>query len=222
MARSQALLTVRGITGEPQEHCSSLTLGQRNPLHLSSGLSPKPQAPGRLLRSGGSSFVRSHAVTLNGIPAQFKVAASGFLSFTVPAGAVSAPVAITNAGGSTTSTGILSRSVNKGDLSLKSSLGFGKLTNLLLLATLSLAGFQSLLAQAPPGVTFLHIFDGGQFGREPGNFGRPRTPDFSLAGVAFGGQQFATTGGVLYTASPTGKFTITASISRVRQTGRPR
>jgi hypothetical protein len=69
------------------------------------------------------------------------------------------------------------------------------------------SSYRPAMAQAPPGVTFLHVFDGGASGANPVT-SVIQTPDFSLAGVAFGQEQFASTGGVLYTVSPTGKFTI--------------
>jgi hypothetical protein len=52
----------------------------------------------------GSNFIGTTAVTFNGVSAAFKVLNVQFLTATVPAGATSGPIAVTNAGGSTTST----------------------------------------------------------------------------------------------------------------------
>ena len=51
----------------------------------------------------GSHLVGTSAVSMNGVDATFKVLSVNYLSLTVPAGATSGPIAITNAGGTTVS-----------------------------------------------------------------------------------------------------------------------
>jgi hypothetical protein len=52
----------------------------------------------------GSNFVGTTAVTFNGVSAPFKVLNVQFITATVPAGATSGSITVTNAGGATTST----------------------------------------------------------------------------------------------------------------------
>jgi hypothetical protein len=53
----------------------------------------------------GNHFIGTTAVTFNGVNATFKVLNTNFISATVPSGATSGPIAVTNAGGTTVSTG---------------------------------------------------------------------------------------------------------------------
>jgi uncharacterized repeat protein (TIGR03803 family) len=53
----------------------------------------------------GSHFIGTTAVTFNGVNATFKVLNTNFISAAVPSGATSGPIAVTNAGGTTVSTG---------------------------------------------------------------------------------------------------------------------
>ena len=99
---------LRGNDGNAGGTLFLLNTGAAKPAPFILGFEPQAASPGQTVTVWGSYFVGATAVTLNGIPAQFKVAASGFLSFTVPAGITSAAITITNAGGSATSTGILS------------------------------------------------------------------------------------------------------------------
>src|SRR5262249_50672743 len=52
----------------------------------------------------GSHLIGTTSVTFNGLKATFKLLNVNFISATVPAGATSGPISITNAGGTTTST----------------------------------------------------------------------------------------------------------------------
>jgi uncharacterized repeat protein (TIGR03803 family) len=80
---------------------------------LNLGLSPPAPGPfeftpakglvGAKITLRGSAFVGTTAVTFNGISAAPVVDASGYLTATVPSGATSGPITVTNAGGTTTS-----------------------------------------------------------------------------------------------------------------------
>jgi uncharacterized repeat protein (TIGR03803 family) len=52
----------------------------------------------------GNHFVGTTAVSVNGVSATFRVLSVNYLNLTVPAGATTGPIAVTNAGGTTTST----------------------------------------------------------------------------------------------------------------------
>jgi uncharacterized repeat protein (TIGR03803 family) len=80
---------------------------------LDIGLSPPAPGPfeftpakglvGAKITLRGSAFVGTTAVTFNGTSAVFVVDASGYITATVPAGATSGTISVTNAGGTTTS-----------------------------------------------------------------------------------------------------------------------
>jgi len=54
----------------------------------------------------GNHFVGTTAVSLNGVSAAFQVLSVNYISLTVPTGATSGTILVTNAGGTTTSTGV--------------------------------------------------------------------------------------------------------------------
>ncbi len=65
--------------------------------------SPTSGLVGAKITLRGSAFVGTTAVTFNGTSAAFVVDASGYIVATVPSGATSGPITVTNAGGTTTS-----------------------------------------------------------------------------------------------------------------------
>jgi hypothetical protein len=52
----------------------------------------------------GNNFIGTSGVSFNGVSASFQVLNTQFVSATVPAGATTGPVTVTNAGGAATST----------------------------------------------------------------------------------------------------------------------
>ena len=71
------------------------------------GFQPEAASVGETVTIWGSSLIGTTNVSINGVSALFKTAASGFVSFTVPKGANSGNIVITNAGGAATSNGVL-------------------------------------------------------------------------------------------------------------------
>jgi len=65
---------------------------------------PIAGAPGSTLLLQGSHFVGTSSITINGTSAHFKVLTANFIRVTVPAGASTGKIAVTNAGGASTST----------------------------------------------------------------------------------------------------------------------
>jgi uncharacterized repeat protein (TIGR03803 family) len=82
----------------------TLDAGLPAPAAIVAAFSPLSGAMGSKVTIRGSNFIGTTAVTFNGVSAAFKVLNVQFLTATVPAGATSGPIAVTNAGGSTTST----------------------------------------------------------------------------------------------------------------------
>jgi hypothetical protein len=68
------------------------------------GFAPASGKVGQKVTISGGSFVGTTAVAFNGTPASFTVKSTNTVTATVPSGATSGPVTVTNAGGSTTST----------------------------------------------------------------------------------------------------------------------
>jgi hypothetical protein len=66
--------------------------------------SPASGAAGTKVLLQGQHFVGTTAVSFDGVPAMFKVLTVNYISVTVPSGARTGKIAVTNAGGTTTST----------------------------------------------------------------------------------------------------------------------
>jgi hypothetical protein len=66
--------------------------------------SPASGAAGTKVLIRGSHFIGTTAVTFNGVSATFTVLNTEFMSATVPVGATTGPIAVTNAAGTTVST----------------------------------------------------------------------------------------------------------------------
>jgi uncharacterized repeat protein (TIGR03803 family) len=66
--------------------------------------SPTSAKVGKKVTISGGSFVRTSGVSFNGTSAAFTVMSTNTVTATVPSGATTGPIAVTNAGGSTTST----------------------------------------------------------------------------------------------------------------------
>ena len=84
-----------------------LEAGESKPAPFIVGFQPQSASVGQTVTVWGRNFVGTTGVTLNGASTNFQTAASGFVSFTVPEGAASSAITVTNAGGSTTSSGTL-------------------------------------------------------------------------------------------------------------------
>jgi uncharacterized repeat protein (TIGR03803 family) len=80
-----------------------LNLGLAPPKPGAFQFSPTSGLVGAKITLRGSAFVGTTAVTFNGTSAASVVEASGYITATVPAGATSGPISVTNAGGTTTS-----------------------------------------------------------------------------------------------------------------------
>ena len=65
---------------------------------------PSSGAAGTKVLLQGQHLVGTTAVSFDGVPATFKVLTVNYISITVPSGAKTGKIAITNAGGTTTST----------------------------------------------------------------------------------------------------------------------
>lgn len=82
-----------------------LDAGLAPPQPATASFSPASGAPGAKVLIRGSNFIGTTAVTFNGVSASFHVLNTQFISATVPAGATTGPIAITNAGGTAQSAG---------------------------------------------------------------------------------------------------------------------
>lgn len=82
---------------------SVLNLGLKPPKPGAFQFSPTSGLVGAKITLRGSAFVGTTAVSFSGTSAAFVVDASGYITATVPAGAASGPISVTNAGGTTTS-----------------------------------------------------------------------------------------------------------------------
>lgn len=83
----------------------TLDAGLSAPASVVSAFTPATGAVGSKVLIRGDHFVGTKAVTFNGVNAIFKVLNVNFVSATVPAGASSGPIAVSNDGGTTVSTG---------------------------------------------------------------------------------------------------------------------
>lgn len=81
-----------------------LDAGLPAPASVVSAFTPAAGAIGSTVLIRGSHFIGATAVTFNGVSAKFSVLNNQFISATVPEGATSGPVAVTNTGGTTEST----------------------------------------------------------------------------------------------------------------------
>ncbi len=79
----------------------SLDAGLPAPKPAAAAFSPASGAVGSTVLIRGNNFVGTTAVTFNGVSASFQVLNVRFISATVPAGATTGPIAVTNAGGTT-------------------------------------------------------------------------------------------------------------------------
>lgn len=79
-----------------------LDLGLPVPKPLVPAFMPASGATGTKVMIRGANFIGATAVTFNGVSAAFRVLNVHFIEATVPAGATSGPIAVTNAGGMTT------------------------------------------------------------------------------------------------------------------------
>jgi uncharacterized repeat protein (TIGR03803 family) len=90
---------------QDQGAISVLNLGLNPPAPGAFEFTPTKGLVGAKITLRGSAFVGTSAVTFfNDIPATFVVDASGYITATVPTGATTGPISVTNAGGTTTST----------------------------------------------------------------------------------------------------------------------
>jgi uncharacterized repeat protein (TIGR03803 family) len=90
---------------QDQGAISVLNLGLNSPAPGAFEFTPIKGKVGAKVTLHGSAFVGTTAVTFfNGASAVAVVDASGYITATVPAGAISGPISVTNAGGTTTST----------------------------------------------------------------------------------------------------------------------
>lgn len=97
----------KGINGQAGGTLFLLNTGAPKPAPSILQFEPQTASPGQTVTLWGSQFIGTTAVSLSGLPATFQVAASGFLSFTVPAGATSSSITVTNAGGTGVSAAVL-------------------------------------------------------------------------------------------------------------------
>ena len=65
---------------------------------------PASGKPGSIVTIRGDHFVGATSITFNGVAAAFKVLSVKFITATVPAGATTGRIEVTNAGGTTVST----------------------------------------------------------------------------------------------------------------------
>ena len=80
-----------------------LDAGLKPPAAAISGFTPASGKVGSRVTIRGSSFIGTSAVAFNGVNASFRVLNTKFLTATVPAGATTGPISVTNAGGTATS-----------------------------------------------------------------------------------------------------------------------
>src|SRR5580658_2605815 len=88
---------------QDQGAISVLNLGLNPPAPGAFEFTPTKGLVGAKITLRGSAFVGTTAVTFNGKSAAWVVDASGYITATVPMGATSGPISVTNAGGITTS-----------------------------------------------------------------------------------------------------------------------
>jgi uncharacterized repeat protein (TIGR03803 family) len=88
---------------QDQGAISVLNLGLNSPAPGAFEFTPTKGLVGAKITLRGSAFVGTTAVTFNGKSAASVVDASGYITATVPAGATSGTISVTNAGGTTTS-----------------------------------------------------------------------------------------------------------------------
>ena len=81
-----------------------LDAGLPAPTPALAAFTPASGAVGSVVTIRGNNFVGTTAVTFNGVSASFQVLNRQFISATVPAGATTGPIKVTNLGGTTTST----------------------------------------------------------------------------------------------------------------------
>jgi uncharacterized repeat protein (TIGR03803 family) len=82
----------------------TLDAGLPAPAATVAAFTPSSGAVGSKVTIRGSNFIGTTAVTFNGVSAPFKVLNVQFITATVPAGATSGSITVTNAGGATAST----------------------------------------------------------------------------------------------------------------------
>jgi uncharacterized repeat protein (TIGR03803 family) len=82
----------------------TLDAGLPAPTPALAAFTPASGAVGSVVTIRGNNFVGTTAVTFNGVSASFQVLNRQFISATVPAGAATGPIKVTNLGGTTTST----------------------------------------------------------------------------------------------------------------------
>lgn len=82
----------------------SLDAGLPAPAAVVAAFHPVSGAVGSKVKIRGNGFIGTTAVTFNGVGAAFEVLNTYFITATVPAGAASGPIAVTNLGGTTVST----------------------------------------------------------------------------------------------------------------------
>jgi uncharacterized repeat protein (TIGR03803 family) len=82
----------------------TLDAGLPAPTPTVAAFTPASGAVGSVVTIRGNNFVGTTAVTFNGVSASFQVLNRQFISATVPAGATTGPIKVTNLGGTTTST----------------------------------------------------------------------------------------------------------------------
>jgi uncharacterized repeat protein (TIGR03803 family) len=82
----------------------TLNVGLPAPTPVIAAFTPSSGAVGTKVTIRGSNFVGTTAVAFNGVSASFQVLNSQFLSATVPTGATSGPIKVTNQGGTATGT----------------------------------------------------------------------------------------------------------------------
>lgn len=99
--------TVGGGTvakGVPSGTVWNLDAGLEPPSTTIAVFSPAVGSVGSKVTVRGDHFIGTTRVTFNGVSATFRVLNTNFISAVVPNGATSGPIAVTNAGGTTTST----------------------------------------------------------------------------------------------------------------------
>lgn len=82
----------------------TLDAGLPAPTPALAAFTPVSGAAGSVVTIRGNNFVGTTAVAFNGISASFQVLNRQFISATVPAGASTGPIKVTNLGGTATST----------------------------------------------------------------------------------------------------------------------
>ena len=96
---------VVGVGQQPSGTVWTLDAGLAAPASLVAGFTPASGVNGAKVLIRGNHFIGTTTVTFNGVNATFKVLNKNFISATVPSGAVSGTIAVTNAGGTSVSAG---------------------------------------------------------------------------------------------------------------------